>query len=424
MKKLAKFLSMSLLACSIVGCSCKKETVVESTLENPAQVMNGSKTSITLSTQDIYKYVRENDPTSVNTTFLTYLMEHILNFSNSDDGEEKTITYNIKIKEYFQENFLDVDTYKVNGVFNEDLLVADLETKLFIIDKKNTPTEGPTKELNLKYDYSDFIKRGLNYNVYLEMLKEEYILEERPNLLNNSKTRIISVFSTDDLEEMETIVDELFEGKYATLEDVSKTKKEEEKKEIGRQFCVNLGLEDGDYYDGACSPSTSSSTYDSALYKFTVCENGVRCTPYDGLKHQIKLIEDTEYVTEQVINKNTSDVLYEKALQQLLRNDVEDYLHKVIDGQDYFLVNGLYNGDEEFNKRDIILSTGPNGTHYLVTVRVVDEETTNPIDKERALSLLLDRVSETTVLVHYLEGLTVEIEDPAIKEYYNTLTGK
>ena len=203
-----------------------------------------------------------------------------------------------------------------------------------------------------------------------------------------------------------------------------KAEQAEEKKEIGRQFCVNLGLEDGIYYDGECSASTSSTTYDSALYKFTVCENGIRCLPNEGLLYQIGLIDDTEYVKEYVVNKESADVLYSQAVDQLLRDDVEDYLHEVIEGQDYFLLNGLYNQDSTFNQKDIILSEGNDGNYYLVTVRVVDSTTQDINDKERALALLLDKVSDNSVLLHYFEDLDVSVDDPELQSYFNSLLGK
>lgn len=420
MKKLVKVLSLGLLALSLVGCSCSKETTVESALSNSSNVFEGSKTSLNLTTQDIYKYVRDNEDEAVNKVFFTYIMENILDIKSS---ETKIETYNLKIREYFQEKLLDSEEYKVNGVFNEDLLANDLETDLYIVDKEISPTSGPTFDLGLKYDYSDYISRALNYDVYMEMLKEEYISTNKKSILDNSKTRIISIYTAEDLEDMEEIVKDLFDGKYSSLSALAETKRQEEIEEIGRQYCVNLGFENP-YYEGTCSASTSSSTYDSALYKFTVCENGVRCTPDKGLEYQIKLLREKEYVTEQIINKNTTEVLYEDALNQLLRSDVEEYLHKVIDGQDYFLVNGLYNNDSQFSNKDIILSSGPDSECYLVTVRVVDSDSTSVEDKQQAFELLLDKVNEKAVMLHYLENLDIEITDPELKTYYNSLMGK
>lgn len=422
MKKIIKLLSLGLLTFSLAACSCNKdEENYVSQLENSSQVINGSKTSIEFTTQDIYNYIRENSTENVNKTFLTMLMENLLDLENN--ATNKT-SYNLKVKKYFKDTYLDSDTYKVNGVFDEEILASTLESKLYVVDRVNLPTSGPTVELGLKYDYSDFIKRGLNYDIYLQILKGEYILNEKKSLLDNSKTRIISIYSNDDLDEMEKIVEDLFKGEYENLNALTASKKQEEIDELRRQYCSNLGLYPDSDYEGTCSASTSSSTYDSALYKFTVCENGVRCAPSEGLAYQIKLVNEKEYLTEQVVNKNTTDILYPEALSQLFRSDVEDYLHEVIDGEDPFLADWLYNHNKEFSQRDIILTTGPDSTAYLVTVRVVDSNSTSLEDKEEALSLLLDKVSDASVLLHYLENEDIKIDDPTLSEYFNSLVGK
>ena len=135
-------------------------------------------------------------------------------------------------------------------------------------------------------------------------------------------------------------------------------------------------------------------------------------------------IHEKEYIKEQVVNKNTTDILYPEALSQLFRSNVEDYLHDVIDGEDPFLADWLYNYNKEFSERDIILTTGGGRTAYLVTVRVVDSETKDVEDLQKALSLLLTKVSDTKVLLHYLESEDINIDDPQIAEYFNKLIGK
>lgn len=420
MNKFAKILSLGFITCSLVACSCSKDKNINSVLENSTNVMSGSKITTNLSTQDIYEYIRENEKEEVNKVFLTYLMGNVLNI---EKGTPRETTYNLKLRQHFEDNYLNKDEYKVNGVFNEEVLASKLETKLYIVDKVNKPTSGVTVSLNLKYDYSDYINRAVNYDIYLEMLKEDYILTNRKSVLDNSRTRIINIYTADDIEEAEEMVEGLYKGEYSNLKKLADSKIEAAIKDLGMQYCQQLGLE-SPYYEGTCSASQSSSTYDSALNKFTVCKNGVRCAPDKGLEELVAQERQKVYVEEKVINKDTTGVLYAEALEQLLRSDVEEHLRKVIDGQDYFLVSGLYNNDDSSSDKDIILSSGPNSKCYLVTVRVVDSKTQSPEDKEKALSLLLDKVNETSVLLHYLENLDVEVTDPVIKEYYNTLIGK
>lgn len=420
MRKLMKIFSIGLLTCSLAACSCKNNTVeVKTQLNNSSALYNKGQTAGSLTTQDIYEYIRENSADSANKVFLTSLMDYLLDFENNEDNRK---TYDLKIKKHFEETYLNSNEYMINGEFNEDLLASTLESKMYIIDRENKPTKGVTVELGLQYDYSDYISRALNYDIYMEILKSDYILTEKKDLLDNSRTRIISIYSSDDLEETETLVEEMFQGKYSSLKELADGKKQKEIEELGRQYCVNLGYENI-YYEGSCSASTSSSTYDSALYKFTVCENGMRCEPKKGLEYQVGLVEKKDYVTEQIVNKNTTGILYPEALGQLFRSNVSKYLKPVIEGEDPFLTDWLYNYNKEFSNRNIILTTGPNSTNYLVTVRIVDSKSTSLEDKERALSMLLDKVSDTSVLLYYLEKVDVEINDPEIKEYYNNLLG-
>lgn len=421
MKKIVKLLSLGFLAFSLVGCSCAKEEVVY-TLDNSKDVYEGNDTSLTLSTKQIYDYIRNNETKEVNIIFLKRLMNQVLDVENNTTNKA---IYELKLAKYFEEKVLDSSEYKSNGLFDEELFAAKLESELYIVDRVNKPTSGVTFDLGLKYDYSNYIEKAVDYSIFLEMLKEKYILEEKPSIIDDSRARIISIYTTDNLDDMVEIVDELYEGVYENLAALTKSKRDDAIKELGRQYCEELGLEN-EYYtdDDGCGTTTNNSTYDTTLRKFTVCENGVRCTPAQGLQYQVKLAQEKVYLNEQVVNKNTTGILYEQALRQLFNEDVEDHLHEVIEGEDYFLGDWLYNNSPEFTRRHIILTTGPDSDCYIVTVRVVDSETTNLEDRDAALSLVLDKVSETTVLSHYLEDLNVEVNDPVLKDYYNTLTGK
>ena len=263
------------MALVITGCSCSKVTKV-SELPSSQDILSGSKLKKNITTQEVYEYLRENDADSVNKYFVTRLVEIILDLENNPS---KLARFNTKVKDYFEENYLENDDYKVDGVFQEEILATKLETEFYLVNRQDSPTSGPTFDLGLHYDYSDFIERKLNYELGLEILKEDYIVRNRTALLNNSRTRIISVYQNSDLEEMEEVVTKIYNGTYASLEEIDADKKADEIKEIGRQYCENLGFSNQYYTDDNgniitdCSASTSSSTYDSALHKFSICEN-------------------------------------------------------------------------------------------------------------------------------------------------------
>lgn len=428
MRKLIKLLSLGTLIFSIGACSCKKDSEIKSVLQQSENVFHGSS-SVSLSTQEIYEYIRENEGSEVNKEFLKLLLTTVLDLS---EGSSNKAVYDFKLVKEF-ETLMAKSEYKVNSEFNEELFAADLESKLYFVDRVNKPTSGLTFDLGLKYDYSDYIERHLNYTLYMDILKEEYILNVKPKILDDSRTRIITIYSETDLEEMLTLVDDLYEGKYSSLESLVESKRAEEIEELGRQVCDNLGLANPHYTpkEGEeCKATLTNSDYDTMLNKFTVCANNMKCAPLDSLNYQVEELSKKEYISEKLVNKDTKDILYEQALTQLFREDVEDYLKNVVTGEDYFLKDPLYNHSQEDSRRHVILTAGgDDAAKYLVTVRVVDSESIKDQsvtvkDRETALVPLLSKVNEASMLSHYLENLNVNMVDPDIKEYYSNLIGK
>ena len=101
------------------------------------------------------------------------------------------------MKKYFEEKFINDDTYKVNGEFSEELLVEAQRGQMAQVGDPITGATGITYDLGLKYDYSKFIYNNLDYDIYMELLKEDYIANNKDTILNKSKSRIITVYSTE-----------------------------------------------------------------------------------------------------------------------------------------------------------------------------------------------------------------------------------
>ena len=117
---------------------------------------------------------------------------------------------------------------------------------------------------------------------------------------------------------------------YLPKSDEFIAKIEEAKREIGRQYCENLG-KPNDYYLNDQGKriencTASKNSYDSSLTKFTTCKDGSKCDLNSGLEDQIELAGETKYITEELINKDSTEVLYENLLSQLLRDDLESML--------------------------------------------------------------------------------------------------
>ena len=432
MKKGLKILSAALLAFTIAGCSCSKETSVNLT-EN-SDIITGDKLNGAFTTQDVLEYITTKSTDKYNKVFLTELAKVILKEKSGYKGDELITTYNYKLKKLFEDNYLNNDDYKVDGEFNEELLVAKLRNDMAQIGEPITNGEGPTYELGLKYDYSKYINNVLDYDIYMELLKEDYITNVKKTILNKTESRIVSVYTTDNIEDMEELVADIFSGKYDSWEDLEETKKEEARKEIGRQFCDNLGLPNDYHVDEEgkrienCTPTKSS--YDSALSKFTTCENNRKCSLDDGFKHQIDLIDETVYLKEQIINKDTTDALYANLLSQIRRDDVEDLLISDEKMEELFGANYGEHGKfllsptadpNIFNEKNVILSSGPDSTCYLVLVKVVDTETKDIEDLQKVLELLYSKATDASILLHYASMVDLEVIEKTLHEAYKEI---
>lgn len=429
MKKGFKLIFSALLALTLVGCSCDKGYNVK--LSESKEVISGSKLNETITTQDLYDYISGTNSSAKNKAFILELIKVILKEKSGYKANELTSTYNYKLKKYFEEKFINDDAYKVNGEFSEELLVASLRGQMAQVGDPITGATGITYDLGLKYDYSKFIYNNLDYDIYMELLKEDYIANNKDTILNKSKSRIITVYSTENLEDMEEIVQDIFSGEYDSLEDLEETKRAEAREEVGRQYCENLGIPNDYYLDEngdrieSCSPSKSS--YDSALSKFTTCANSTMCSLDDGLNYQIRLANETKYLKEELINKDSTEVLYENLLNQLLRDDIKDMFVSNQKMEDIFGENYAELGNfvvtrtadlNSFDPKDIIHASGPDSTCYIVLAKVVDSTTTNIEDKQMALEKLHSKVSETSVLLHYVDDMNVELLEETLKEAY------
>ena len=163
MKKGFKLIFSALLALTLVGCSCDKGYNVK--LTESKEVVSGSKLNETITTQDIYDYISQTSTSPKNKAFILELVKIILKEKSGYKSGELTSTYNYKLKKYFEDNFINDNSYKVNGEFNEELLVATLRSQMAQIGDPITGATGVTYDLGLKYDYSKYIANNLDYNI-------------------------------------------------------------------------------------------------------------------------------------------------------------------------------------------------------------------------------------------------------------------
>ena len=138
MRKLLKGAGLSLCAMLMVtACSCKKEEVdTKANISNSAEeVLSGLKEDIKSTTlQEIYDDLKSSEGNSVTANKLLELISDLV-FSG-DDAEVWETRYEAKVQEKLDELSKD-SAYKVDGVFNEELLVKTLRSKLYTITCDN-----------------------------------------------------------------------------------------------------------------------------------------------------------------------------------------------------------------------------------------------------------------------------------------------
>ena len=412
MKKINKVLSLLCLGMIIGGCTKSSSADTFADISNSNEKFNLGKETLTAG--QLYSYMRENDDSQISKIIANAIMEKAL-FSG-DSAQNYRSLYSKYLKEYFKSTFVESDTYKYNYEFSEDILVKYLKSESYSITCDST-TDG----LDTTYfscNYSDYISKEVNYDIYMKMLKVKYILEEKTSLLDKNKARKISYFSESKNSDYTTRTS--FE-KY--IEDIKKNYDNEEKdvltsmNEIADSFKLkDLEKIDTEYKKLSTYDDNSSFTY---LQKYTTCGNK-RCSIVEGKKYQEDLINSKKYLTSEIIIKSNTSSLFEAARNILFGDNLNDYLYEV--GNKKFLVSPSFDGNSEISLDDLVVYDGSD-KYYLITVETIDSNTGSFEDKVSVAELLIDSVSDSTILSEYFKNINLEIYDKQIREYFIKVYG-
>lgn len=407
MKKISKVLSLLCLGMIIGGCTKSSSVDTFADISNSNEKFNLGKETLTAG--QLYSYMREKDDSQISKIIANSIMEKAL-FSG-DNAQNYRSLYSKYLKEYFKSTFVESDSYKYNYEFSEDLLVKYLKSESYSITCDST-TDG----LDTTYfscNYSDYISKEVNYNIYMKMLKVKYILEEKTSLLDKNKARKISYFSESKNSDYTTRTS--FE-KY--IEDIKKNYDNEEKdvltsmNEIADSFKLkDLEKIDTEYKKLSTYDDNSSFTY---LQKYTTCGNK-RCSIVEGKKYQEDLINSKKYLTSEIIIKSNTSSLFEAARNILFGDNLNDYLYEV--GDKKFLVSPSFDGNSEISLDDLVVYDGSD-KYYLITVETIDSNTGSFDDRVSVAELLIDSVSDSTILSEYFKNINLEIYDKQIREYF------
>lgn len=362
----------------------------------------------------VYDYVLNNQKDSVVKGILQKIMKENINFENADMQN----LYKKYLNEYFNSKFYENSAYKYDGQFNEELLVNYLKSESYNIVCGQSANSGLLDNSKFTCDYTDYIEKEVNYDIYLKILKIQYIIDENPQLIDKNNARRITYYSvskgSDDtarknLEEYVKSMEDNYlsedDNLVKNIFDVAEKKREEDLKKLDEEFAKVF---------------TSSDSSYSSLIKFTTCGDK-RCSVEAGKAYQEDLIIKQKYYDSKVVIKNNTEVLYEAARNLLFSDDVDSYLYKI--GNVNYLVSPAYGTDELKNVNDIIMFDSSSSKYYLSTVEVIDR-TSSLGDKILVAELLVDKVADSTIFNDCFENIEIEIHDKSIREYFETKYGE
>lgn len=423
MRKIKILMCSLLMLCLtlVVGCNKEEQTVDTFADINKEENINTGK-GTPLTAKEIYAEIRKNQDSEISKYLLTKIVEKELdlNIDNADD-EDNTVYEELYIKylnEKFNELFVDSGSYDFNGEFSEKLVVEYLKSETYSISCEGNYTSLLASPFTC--DYSDYIEKELNYDIYLKLLKVKYIMEEKDTLIDKYKVRNIKYYSVttstsendDTRKEMEKYVLNLLENN--SIEKIAEDKRSKDLNKIKEEF---------DKIQKPGDPASSDDSNFTYLNKFTTCGN-VKCLIEDGLEYQQKQVPS--YLESQVVIKGNTEILYESARDVLFSDSIDDYLYKIGDqtnGYKYYLISPLYANDKEHAINDIVLFNNESGNlkYYLVEVEVINSQSKNET-KALAAEVLVDKVSSNTVIEHYF-GKSIEIYDKNIRELFISTYG-
>lgn len=437
MKKMKLFTSCLLLSGLIFGCSKTVDKFANVSYDSK-QISNSSK-NVTVA--DIYNYMHSNNSDAISKKLLTKAMEdqikkNAVKFGNADDIETLYTQY---LNEKFEKTFISSgtdsnsngvnDAYEYFGDFSEERLVSYLKSEAYDVKCGTGVSAGYLSDS--KYftcDYSDYIEEELNYDIYLKILKVQYLIAEKGDLIDRNKARMVTYYSVkrgtndDSLNTLKEQVESISKNYNSTDETKIRNIADIAKVDMGKD------LEQVKTDAGYIGTSTDSPNYEY-LKKFTTCGEK-RCSQEDGEFYQTKLIQEKDdyYKTEVVIKTNTS-ILFESAREVLFSDNVEDYLYKI--GDKYYLINPASYSSADKRITDIILYEGAasgshssDGLYYLAEVKIIDSsDKTLFADKAKVAEMLIDKVSDSTIFEECFKDIEVDIYDEDIRNKFITSYG-
>ena len=420
MKKIFKGASLALCSMMLLaGCSNGKNPDTTANIKNPNDdILSGLKEETkTITLEKLYEELKTQKG---NITAANQLLEIVGDLILADTTWKSR--YDAKVEEKLMELVKD-ETYKVNGVFNEELLVKTLRSKMYDITCENN-TYGPTYDTEGKIeeymvcDYTDYVNKALKIGILTEILNEKYVYDkvmvDKANILTTKKARFVEYISlgyaSDDEEDdvIEHIADAVVKlsetNSTITLEDIA-------------ELWTNKQIEDVvEEYEKI---NTVDDKNGAIMSDFT---NGYTQTAEKGLESKKQAIYDASNYEKLVITSDSKDILNTTLVERLLSENVlTESAKKTIKINDSYYLVAPWAGNN-VTSSDIRIKDATNKKYYVVKVDIINNESSADSVYEAVKVLAKNTTLVSDSISYYLEQHknNIKVYDEEIYVYLKT----
>jgi hypothetical protein len=420
MKRLFKGASLSLCAMLLLaGCSCDKKTAdTKANISNPKETLvSGLKDGVnSITLQEIYDELKAQQGNSVSAN---KLLEMVSNLVLSDAKWQAR--YNAKVDAKLME-FVDAAEYKVDGVFNEELLVKTLKAQLYDVTCENG-TYGPTYNEGVvdKYmvcDYTDYVNKALKISILTELLNEKYVYDkvmvDKANILTTKKARLVEYISlpysgTDEEDDViahisEAVANLTLENSTTSLEDIAESWTD---KKIG------------DLVEKYNKINTKDDANGSIMSDFT---GGYTYSPEKGLELKKQEVYNSSNYDKVVITSDSKEILNSTLVERLLSENVlSQTANKTIKINNGYYLVAPWAGNN-VTATDIRIKDATNSKYYIVKVDVINSDSSEDNIYEAVKVLAKNSTLVSDSVNYYLEQHkdNINVYDEEIYNYLKT----
>ncbi|MDY4788404.1 MAG: hypothetical protein SO253_03700 [Bacilli bacterium] len=441
MKKGIKVIPFALAALLLVGCS--SSSIGPSNGKNPIVGDNGTT----------YQEFYDEMYASIGAEYAA--KELILQVSKDVYNKSENFK-DLNIYEERKNDVLDefyTSSYKKDGLFQERLLVEDLQSKGYkIIVPEDGKLFEETEDLSnlvkyqglhsvLKADYSDYFAKKADYDIYSQLLKEEYILTQKVDYFKTKKIRKVQYFTftpndsnaaieikealekelTNDkmsFDEFKTLSETKFQSSYekvaldkvakdyAVINDNPTTEAELKYKDLYiKDYFVDDG--NGNMVINDKLSDTQKTKVKDAMNTYT--NNGAYSKEFGYLLKQLEVYNTLGYKEKTMANDDTTGALVEASIDtKLFKTTRED------EAKSNFL--------DFTDQGSKVFKSGTS--YYVVRYEIIDETTTDKALKvEGANALTKNSTNVKNAVSYYLEQYGVNVYEQALYDYLKETYG-